>query len=316
MLIVKPSSLGDVVHTLPAVHALKKARPDWRLSWMVNTEWAPLLEGNPDLEEVIPFPRNQFRGLGGMRRLALWLKGLDLAPLDLALDFQGLARSALLARWSRAQRVHCLGNAELLPRWLADRVVPVLPHEHAVQRYLRMVADLGVPISHPPFILPAGAMPGARLPERFLLLHPFSRGAGKSLEPETVQEICAGLPEHRIVIVGKSELSLKAPSNCTDLLNRTSLTELIWLIRRASFTVSVDSGPMHIAAAITPRLLSIHTWSDPRKVGPFQPEAWIWKNACFQQVKNMQPSGESTPFRIGHVPGLTDFLRQQLKTGN
>jgi ADP-heptose:LPS heptosyltransferase len=69
------------------------------------------------------------------------------------------------------------------------------------------------------------------------------------------------------VVAGRADVTLPPMVNVTDLLNRTSLLELIWLIRQAQFVVSVDSGPMHIAAALTANLLSIHTWSDPAKVG-------------------------------------------------
>lgn len=73
--------------------------------------------------------------------------------------------------------------------------------------------------------------------------------------------------------------------NC---LNRTSMSELIWLIRQARFVVSVDSGPMHIAAALTPHLLSLHTWSDPALVGPYRPEAWVWKDRTLFQVHELR----------------------------
>ena len=69
ILIVKPSSLGDIVHTLPAVAAIKQQRPDSRISWIVNTEWAPLLAGNPFVDEVIDFPRRDFRGIAGWLRI-------------------------------------------------------------------------------------------------------------------------------------------------------------------------------------------------------------------------------------------------------
>ena len=65
-LIVKPSSLGDIVHTLPAVHALRQAHPHLKLRWLANTEWTPLIQGSPLIDEVIPFPRKQFRGLAGL----------------------------------------------------------------------------------------------------------------------------------------------------------------------------------------------------------------------------------------------------------
>lgn len=312
VLVVKPSSLGDVVHALPAVHLLKQTHPHWQISWLVNTEWAPLLEGNPDLTAVIPFPRNSFRGISGLRALKEWLKNLKIDQPDLALDFQGLTRSVLLAKWSGASRIVCLGNAELIPRLLADEVVPVLHGEHAVERYLRMPAALGCQ-GAVQFLLPPGVQPsGLQLDGGYLLLHPFSRGAGKSLDPQVLEELCRKLDPLPVVIAGKTDVGFKAPERCVNLLNRTSLAELIWLIRRAAFTVSVDSGPMHIAAALTSRLLAIHTWSDPRQVGPYAPDAWVWKNGLLKQAKELGTNNGTVPFGREHLPGLLAFLREQM----
>jgi ADP-heptose:LPS heptosyltransferase len=98
--------------------------------------------------------------------------------------------------------------------------------------------------------------------------------------------------------------------NTQDFLNRTTLGELIWLIRRALYVVSVDSGPMHIAAALTPRLLSIHTWSDPRRVGPYQPEAWVWKEGALFQMKDIDNPGAHTA--TSGVAELAAHLRRVL----
>ena len=315
ILIVKPSSLGDVVHTLPALHLLKRAHPQASISWLVNTEWAPLLQGNPDLNRVIEFPRNQFRGPSGMLRLKQWLSQVDLPRPDLALDFQGLARSALLGKFSGARRLHCLGDAELSARMMADRVVPAQRNlEHSVLRYLRLISDLGIPVVRPlTFSLPQGDPPSgfdSSIP--FLLIHPFSRGKGKSLSPEHLSRLCKLLAPIRIVVVGRSEATFEA--DCVNLCNQTSLLELIWLIRKASFIISVDSGPMHIAAAITDRLLGIHTWSDPRLVGPCNPEASIWKNGAFMQFKDLP----SSPMQGGRdilpedLPAIADYCRARL----
>jgi ADP-heptose:LPS heptosyltransferase len=102
-----------------------------------------------------------------------------------------------------------------------------------------------------------------------------------------VADFCRALAPARVVLVGRSEEALPAVGNVENLLNRTTLAELIWLIRRAAFVVSVDSGPMHIAAALTSHLLSIHTWSDPAKVGPYRPEAWVWKGDSLFQMKDI-----------------------------
>jgi ADP-heptose:LPS heptosyltransferase len=288
ILVVKPSSLGDVIHTLPAVHLLKRAFPATRISWLVNSEWAPLLRENPDLDSVVEFPRNQFRGLSGILRLKSWLSSTQLPKPDLALDFQGLARSALLGKFSGAKNIHCLGDAEFLARFLADRVIPARrDQEHSVFRYLRLVSDLGIPVVGPLVSpLPEGTAPeGFDASTPFVLVHPFSRGEGKSLSVEQLGSLCGLLAPLRVVVVGRTDLRFEAP--CENLCNRTTIPELIWMTRRAAFVVSVDSGPMHIAAAITHRLLAIHTWSDPRLVGPCNPQAWIWKNGKLIQFRDL-----------------------------
>jgi heptosyltransferase-1 len=97
---------------------------------------------------------------------------------------------------------------------------------------------------------------------------------------EQVQSFCSMMAPVGVFIVGQAALPNELtglPRSAFNFLNRTSLPELIWLMRRAKFIVSVDSGPMHIAAAITTKVLGIHTWSDPRLVGPYPAETFIWK---------------------------------------
>src|SRR5260370_38926825 len=101
--LVKPSSLGDIVHTLPSLHALRQSLPDRQFYWIVNSEWSPLLLGNPDLAEVIPFPRQRFRGLGGAPKFLSWCRQLGGYEPSLVLDFQGPLRSAWIARSAPAQ---------------------------------------------------------------------------------------------------------------------------------------------------------------------------------------------------------------------
>jgi hypothetical protein len=141
---------------------------------------------------------------------------------------------------------------------------------------------------------PTGTCPAAltsgALPESAILLHPFSRGTGKSLTPAQTLALCQELAPLPVVLVGRSDVALPAlPANTQNLLNQTTLPELIWLIRRSRGVISVDSGPMHIAAALTPHVLSIHTWSDPRKVGPWHPGTTVWK------AGRLMPTGQFDP---------------------
>jgi heptosyltransferase-1 len=316
ILVVKPSSMGDVIHTLPAVHALKQAWPNARITWLVNTEWAPLLAGNPDIERTIAFPRSRFRGWRGWLRIPRWCIRLAEEKPDLVLEFQGLARSALLAKACRPGRILGLSDAREGATLLYDKTVSVGKAEHAVERYLRLVAALNVPIQRPVhFPLPAGVAPASfPISEPYVLLHPFSRGAGKSIEPRLVAALCQELASVPVVLAGRTRESPELPPNCLNLLNRTSIPELIWLVRHAGFTVSVDSGPMHIAAAVSPRLLAIHTWSDPRLVGPYEPEAFIWKAGRIMRVADFCPSEAEaeSPFTEAHVKATAAFIRTQL----
>ena len=124
------------------------------------------------------------------------------------------------------------------------------------------------------------------------MLHPFSRGKGKSLGANQIATLCEALAPLPVVIVGRAETGLGSLSGSVlNLLNRTTIAELVGLIRRAAFVISVDSGPMHIAAAITDRLVSIHTWSDPRRVGPYAPGALVWKGGKLQAMGEYRAAG-------------------------
>lgn len=283
LLVLKPSSLGDVVHTLPAVAALRAAFPAARITWMVGEDWAPLLEGNPDIDDLLLFPRHEFRGPLGALRFLRWRSSLPgrLSP-DLILDFQGLLRTGLTAAAFRGVPMWGMSDAREGARFFQSRTVRVDPGMHAVERYLALAAALGAKVDGlPVFRLPAGRAPQAALPAgRWFLLHPFSRGRGKSLSAEAVKAFCreSAAP---VVLAGRGAGLPALPANAIDLLGKTSLHELIWLLRRASLVVSVDSGPMHLAAGVTDKLIGIHTWSDPCKVGPYRTGATVWKGREF-----------------------------------
>lgn len=296
ILVLKPSSLGDIVHTLPSAAALRAKFPSAHITWMVNPEWAPLLEGNPHITDTLIFPRGEFRGPTGWLRFHRWRKELTkVTPPDLILDFQGLLRTALVARAFRDVPVFGLADAREGARFAQTRTVAVDAKIHAVERYLALAAAArATPVGPPVFALPPGTCPSAVLPpEPFVVLHPFSRGKGKSLSVESVVAFCRAL-DRPVVLVGRADAPLDAmPSNVTNLLNKTALCELVWLLRRASFTVSVDSGPMHLAAAVTDKLLAIHTWSDPCLVGPYRPGAHVWKARNFFSA--LDPAASSVP---------------------
>lgn len=283
-LILKPSSMGDIVLTLPAVGCLSRACPGLRLRWLCNEEWTPLLEDNPHLAGVIPFPRRRFRGPLALPALVRWVRLFNRLPREqpeIALDFQGLLRSALLGRVRGARPVVGLSDAREGANFFHGRIVKVSAGMHAADRYLELVRDLGAVVDGHAldWPLPQGIPPACGLPEHFILLHPFSRGEGKSLGREALQALCDSLAPNTVVLAGiVRDPPPVSGSHVKSLLNQTSIGQLIWLLRRARAIVSVDSGPMHLAAAVQPaRTIGIHTWSDPRCVGPHDRRARVWK---------------------------------------
>lgn len=310
ILIVKPGSLGDIMHALPCAAAIRRAWPTTKMAWLIDSRWRELLEGNPLGIETVDFPREKFRGpLGALRSLP-WAFGLGALQPSVAVDLQGLLRSALIARFSRARRIHGLSDAREGAGLFYQAVTPVLPHEHAVHRYLRILSALGIsPPETPAFPLPEGTLPSgiAAMPP-FLLLHPFARGKGKSLSAEHVETLCRHLRPLPIVLAGQGRMDIPLPDNAVNFLNRTSLHEFIGLARVARFTISVDSGPMHIAAAISPNLLSIHTWSDPHLVGPCHEDAWIWQGGEIRR-QSLSPSAPLLPPRRPRLSEMASIAK-------
>jgi ADP-heptose:LPS heptosyltransferase len=314
ILIIKPSSLGDVVHTLAAVAAIREANPKAEITWVINLEWTTLLRGNPDVDHVHIFPRGEFRGLSAPRSLLPWLKKTKTLRPDVAFDFQGLLRSALIGRVSKPKEFWGMSDGREGSRLFYHLVAKVDRRAHAVDRYLKLAEAFGAPIPEQlRFPLPTGdPLPRFDPYPPFVLLHPFARGPRKSLSNSVIEEFCHAFDPIRVVIVGKTSRKLSVPDNCVNLTNQTSLLQLIWLIRTARFTISVDSGPMHIAAAVTTQLLSIHTWSDPRRVGPYNAGAWIWKNGRLLRVEDLPEAGrlkKGRAFAVGDVAPVVDLVR-------
>src|SRR5256886_7714334 len=231
ILIIKPSSLGDVVHTLPAVAAIRDAHPNATITWVMNPEFMPLLRGNSDVNHVHVFPRREFSGLGAPLSMMPWLKETRKLRPDLALDFQGLLRSAFIARASGAKQVFGMNDGREGSRFFYSKTAKVNKREHAVERYLKLAelagAQIGEALRCP---LPTGdALPRFDEYPPFILLHPFARGNGKSLTAKSIEEICVAFAPTRVVVVGKSNRQIEIgdlAENCVELTKDRKSTRL------------------------------------------------------------------------------------------
>jgi len=298
--------MGDVIHALPVVAALHEAWPDSEISWLLQPAWRDLVEGHPGVTEIISFPRENFRGLKGWIKSLVWARSLRSWQPDLAIDLQGLLRSALMARCSGAKKIIGLSSAREGASLFYDSVATVNKKEHAVNQLLAILDVLGIPRpTSPQFFLPQGTLPsGFLVTQPFVVLHPYARGSGKNLTQEQVIVFSERLKNIPVVLVGKGEIMTGLPANVIDWTNRTTLLEAIAIFRQAAFIVSSDSGPMHLAAALQPtKTLAIHRWSDPLRVGPWSDESWIWKNGV---IKKRKKFGEDCR-APGKTPTLTEM---------
>lgn len=281
--IIKPSSLGDIVHTLPVVSQLRKEIPNARFRWLANSEWVPLLEGNSLIDEVIAFPRKTFRGPACVSRLSRWLvnwRSQKRERPELVIDFQGLLRSALLGKCRGGDLFLGLSDAREGASWFYPHHIKVNSGDHAVDRYCAVATTLGIKMQQEKiFPMIQGSRPtGWPNLSDVVVVHPFSRGAGKALDPAVLHSLLDGLAPHPVVVIGHgTNTGLENHDHVIDLTGVTTLPELVWCMREARQVVSVDSGPMHIAGAVNPHTLGIHTWTDPRKVGPYPAHCRVWK---------------------------------------
>lgn len=285
ILMVRLGAMGDVIQTLPAASDLRDRFPSASIAWAVDSRWAPLLRGNPHLDGTIAVPlrlwRQTKRSTGTWKEAARLVTELRTAEFDLALDFQGLLKSAIISALSRPTRIAGFERSllrEPVAELLYDcRMASSEPH--VVDRY-RELAWFGsgrLPSGEARFPLPRGAS-NEELPDRFVLASPQA-GWGLKQWPQAHYSALAARVwrEDRIPLVADcppgrdryvEEIRLGAPRGAV-IPHPSTLPELIAATRRATAVVGVDSGPMHMAAALGKRGVAVFGPTDPARNGPY-----------------------------------------------
>ena len=226
ILFIKPGSLGDVVHALPTAAAIREAHPEATLTWVIDPRWAPILAGSGIADELLEFPREKFRGLGGKIHALAWYRTLATRRPDLAIDLQGLLRSALIAKASGAKKIVGLSDAREGAHHFYDQTADTTHATHAVDRYLQILPLLGIDVpTDKKFPLPS-QQSKIHNPSSKIVVHPFARGAGKSLTPDQVRELTTALAPHSVCLVGIGPTIPDLPPNVEDLTNQTTLRRI------------------------------------------------------------------------------------------
>jgi lipopolysaccharide heptosyltransferase I len=315
ILLIKMSAMGDVIHSLPVLHKLRRRYPAARIDWLLRPEFAELVRGHPAISNILTLARDD----EAPWRLSELASGLRLAPTlraagyDLVIDLQGQLRTALLARstgspvrigFDRPRPEVWAASARTLPdearrhawqgaregAWLAytHRIpIPTLD-AHAVDRYLRLGALLGLDDAPPDFSFPIPAEAEARIDallrergaasSRLMLMAPGTVWETKHWRSEGFAAVARHFlrREFAVVLTGSgreravcAEVAAAAPGTI-DLSGATTLSELAAMIRRAALYVTNDSGPMHLAVALARPVVSVFGPTDPLWVGPYR----------------------------------------------
>lgn len=268
LLVVRLGSMGDILHALPAVASLKQSFPSLPLSWAVEPRWACLLAGNPYVDRIVVVDR---RSWGGLR--AAW-RELRRRRYAAAIDFQGLLKSAVVAFCARPTRIFGFHPSQLRepPAGLFYGTKVRAAGSHVVDRNLELAAAAGARTGVCVFPLPEGSPEGS-LPEGdFVLASPLAGWPAKQWPLEYYTEL-AHLLRSRLHL----PLVVNGPPPAAQILSRvegaephvSSIAGLIHATRRALAVVGIDSGPLHLAAALAKPGVAIYGPTDPARNGPY-----------------------------------------------
>lgn len=285
ILIIKPSSLGDIVHAVPTLAALRDAFPQAHVTWLVKRQWAGLLERVEGLDRVWPVEPGFIGWLGQVPKLRA-------AGFDLVVDLQGLFRSGAIARLTGCPTRIGFANArEGSPLFYTHRVPVPTPDIHAVDRYLLVAAALGAVKSGKPEFrlrpLPAdqeaitrvlerhGVKEGApwvavnvsaRWPTKRWPVASFAAVADRIQREGLARVVLIGGPDEHVDAENVKSLMRTGP---VDLTGATPIGHLPALLRRAALLITNDSGPMHVAAAVGTPVVALFGPTSPARTGPY-----------------------------------------------
>ncbi len=301
ILIVKLSSIGDVVQTLPALYALRKGFEKngvkARIDWLVEEVASRVLSGNPLIDNVIVV-----RNRGWRTHLMENIKTARLlasARYDMVLDFQGLFKSGVWVWLSKGKRRIGFSNARELSRiFFNEKLPPYDPDRHAVDRYLDLARYAGGLSGQAVFPIYTGLEEKKRVEgilkdsgiagqgetglhrwQPFFVIAARARWATKEWKDDALAEVAKAVTQAsgmRAVLVGGREdraglegLKESIGSRAVNLAGLTTLKELAALMKTASFVLTVDSGPMHIASAVGAPTVALFGPTAPWRTGPY-----------------------------------------------
>ncbi|MBI5638894.1 MAG: lipopolysaccharide heptosyltransferase II [Nitrospirae bacterium] len=282
ILIVKPSSLGDVVHSLPFLDSLRACFPKAGIHWVIAKGLEGLLEGHPMINRLIIIDKDRWKRFsdlrGTMRELRDLFTELKQERYDIVVDLQGLLRSGMITMSTGARVRIGFDEAREGSRNCYTRRVKGGRDIHAVDRYLRIAEALGCDTENVtfPFPLRAATVDNPLRDEKdYIVIVPGARWNTKIWPAEGFGRLAAMLSLKSVVVGSKGdaliaeEVVKASGGKAVSLAGRTTLAELVDIMRNAGLVISNDSGPMHIAAGFHVPVVAIFGPTSPLRTGPY-----------------------------------------------
>jgi len=297
ILFVKLSAIGDVVQALPALEAIKKARPESAIDWVVEEAASSILEGHPLIGRLLVSRRKTWLAmlrrpstlLDGVRGILGFVRDLRAVRYDIAIDLQGLFKSGMIMGLARADRkVGFARSRELSSLFLNEQLPAYDIEKHALERYLDVARYLGAQDPSPACSLPLGpeeevvrarlrsAVPDGR---RIVVMNPIARWRTKLWQEQRFAELADRLVAERnaaVVFTGSAadreaigRIRGMMRQLAIDWTGKTTLKELAALAKIADLFITTDTGPMHLAAAAGGRVMALFGPTAPWRTGPY-----------------------------------------------
>jgi heptosyltransferase I len=300
-LIVKPSAIGDVTHTLPALNALRRHFPKAHITWLVEEASAEILENHEALDRVLICRRKKWISdfsqplsiIRILKEILRFIKTLRDTEYDLVIDFQGLLKSGIWVFFSRGKRKVGFGpgmdHAEHSYIFLNERVPAVSMEHHAVNRELMLLFAIGIPCGKIEFGFPIDPLDREKIKkllrsymisetDRIVAINPMARWDTKLWQSQKMALVADRIYEKgfKVCFTGAKDdideiekILTLMDHPAVNLAGKTSLKTLAALYERAGFLLTTDTGPMHIAAAINTPVVALFGPTAPWRTGPF-----------------------------------------------
>ena len=294
ILIIKMSSVGDIIHALPFAAALRERYPEAKISWLVHPQFAGFIPEAPTIDQVLYFDKEAFKKMSWGEKFSFikaFRQELQARHFDLVVDLQGLFKSGAVAFLTGAPNK--IGYWEMREgSGLVSRPIKgAHAHDHVIERYLDVARYLGAEVKDIVFPLPRfdvesdkvkAMLLAAGLGEKepYITMAPGARWETKQWPKENFAKLAQlfmaeGFPV--VLVGGKADEPLgqaicamvNSPQRLINLVGKTNLSELAALLKDTYFYVSADTGPLHIANAYGKPLIAIYGPTRPNRTGPY-----------------------------------------------